>query len=119
MKEEFNFAYCNSINCWFCNHDGCSWSKRQTHTCGLDTYNELLKNRGYSMKEYQKYEYCIAVGCNQISIDSSGKPKNKQICKDDCEVYAFHNYLQEQGYKIIKEEEPYLGAVDNILNGAN
>ena len=71
------------------------------------------------MKEYQKYEYCIAVGCNQINIDGSGKPKDKQICKDHCEVYAFHNYLQEQCYKIIKEEEPYCGAVDNILNGAN
>lgn len=68
------------------------------------------------MKEYQKYEYCITSECPQIL---NGKPKNKQLCKDLCGVWDFHDYLQKQGYKIIKEEEPYCGAVDNILNGVN
>lgn len=72
------------------------------------------------MKEYQKYEYCIAVGCNQIDINGSGIPNDKEICKNHCEAWSFHNYLQEQGYKIIKEDkEHYCGSVDHFIQGVN
>ena len=49
--------------------------------------------------EYQKHEYCMAVKCPQI-VD--GQPKNKELCQNVCEAWSFHNYLQRQGYKIIK-----------------
>lgn len=61
-----------------------------------------------------------AVGCNQINSDGSGKPKDKQICKDHCEAWGLHNYLQEQGYKITKEDkEQYCGAVNHYIQGVS
>lgn len=58
------------------------------------------------MEKYQKREFCIAKKCivlEEIELD----PKAKERCKEDCEFTAweFHDWLQEQGFSIIKFDD--------------
>lgn len=55
--------------------------------------------------EYQKYEFCRAIECPEM-LDSFEEPVCKETrCKVFCMAYKFHDYLQRQGYKIIKDKE--------------
>ncbi|WP_156906834.1 hypothetical protein [Desulforegula conservatrix] len=54
------------------------------------------------MKEYQRYEYCNAVKCPRLEDIKDGV---KAYCEELCGAYKFHKYLQDQGYKIIKDGE--------------
>lgn len=51
--------------------------------------------------EYQKHEFCESIKCRLLDNLKEGK---KTACLF-CDAYKFHNYLQEQGYKIIKAGE--------------
>lgn len=53
--------------------------------------------------EYQKYEYCEFRSCPWLKWLKSGLQKIR--CQELCEAYKFHDYLQNQGYKIIKAGE--------------
>ena len=61
------------------------------------------------MIEYKSREYCKDVGCEiQKVIDKNDNSMElgfaKGFCKYDCSAYKFHQWLQENGYKILKEE---------------
>lgn len=58
------------------------------------------------MKEYQSREYCRDIFCEtQLDIDSQKKSKTiaKRKCKR-CDAYKFHQWLKDNGYKIVKGE---------------
>ena len=70
------------------------------------------------MKEYKNREYCRDVACGeQIDIDYLETMKepsdevNKEIkyIKEEycshCQAYKFHQWLNDNGYKILKEGE--------------
>ena len=54
------------------------------------------------MIEYQNGEFCEAIGCN---YNKSRKEGNKQRCMELCRAYEMHAWLDDNGYKIIKEIE--------------
>ena len=55
------------------------------------------------MKEYKSREYCRDTECTvQMIRDAGGTPFSN--CKN-CEAYQFHQWLQDNGYKIVKEGE--------------
>ena len=51
--------------------------------------------------EYEKFEYCKSVGCNEWR-----KSKNKRLCDTECSftAYDFHDWLINNGFKIVKDE---------------
>ena len=57
--------------------------------------------------EYKKYEFCKAIKCMDYSYDYRDlSQKNKTCLAYDCKYSAkrFHNWLQENGFIIIKRE---------------
>jgi hypothetical protein len=68
------------------------------------------------MPEYKSREYCRDVKCyNQLEYDNGSISKNilKIYCQD-CKAYKFHQWLQENNYKIIKEEKMQINLDDLI-----
>ena len=59
------------------------------------------------MKEYQSREFCRDTDCyKQTFIDKMSKEENKEEIKKSCEkckAWQFHDWLQKNDYKIIKE----------------
>ncbi len=51
-------------------------------------------------REYEKYEYCKAIGCPAIEY-------GEKCCISGCIYTArqFHEWLKENNFKIVKEEE--------------
>ena len=61
-------------------------------------------------KEYQSREFCRDTACGyQIDLDYYKTPEDeKEFIKDEvcenCKAYEFHQWLKENGYKIVKGE---------------
>jgi|GEM_PF-1725246 hypothetical protein len=60
------------------------------------------------MKEYKSREFCKDVGCSiQYLIDNKEnenlKENPKNYCKRECSAYRFHQWLQDNDYKIVKD----------------
>lgn len=53
------------------------------------------------MVEYQSWEFCEAIKCLIFKMFPDIECR-KKACPG-CMAYEFHNYLQEQGYKIERE----------------
>lgn len=64
------------------------------------------------MVQYQSREYCQAVGCetqSELKNYEKGTPEYesvKRACKDSCRktAWEFHDWLQKQGFIIVKKE---------------
>lgn len=54
------------------------------------------------MREYQKGEFCQDKDCMFLPILMSG---NKKMCESKCRftAYQLHNWLKDNGFKIVKE----------------
>ncbi|MFW6016644.1 MAG: hypothetical protein ACOCRK_09410 [bacterium] len=60
------------------------------------------------MKEYQSREYCRDTDCmlqKAIGNNLISKEFAKKYCYEKCEAYKFHQWLKDNGYKIIKPDE--------------
>jgi len=62
------------------------------------------------MSEYKSREYCKDVECEiQKIIDEDNTSLElgfaKGYCRNECSAYKFHKWLQENNYKIVKENE--------------
>jgi hypothetical protein len=76
------------------------------------------------MKEYQSREYCRDINCMfQKAIDNNLDSKGvaKKYCHEKCKAYEFHQWLKDNGYKIVKPkmdcelaEMCYDMGVDNV-----
>ena len=49
--------------------------------------------------KYRKYEYCESIQCEYLEKLKAG---NKEHCKSMCGAYRFHDYLQKEGYSLVK-----------------
>lgn len=83
------------------------------------------------MEEYKDREYCknkfgdgspcyIQEVIEGIVADPNLTPgEAENVCKEACEAYKFHDYLQENGYEIVKKEGPveyaFTERFDNIM----
>ena len=63
------------------------------------------------MDKYESREYCKESGCNiqrlldDPSVDNDLKKQLKEdVCKEQCSAYDFHQYLQDNGYAIVKKK---------------
>jgi hypothetical protein len=60
---------------------------------------------GSDKQEYQSREFCRKLPClHQFEFDNGdlSKEELKSYC-EECRAYYFHDWLQENGYKLIKE----------------
>lgn len=51
--------------------------------------------------QYKDYEYCIAINCRHVRNLQAG---NNHKCQRYCRAYRFHDYLNENGYMIVKDK---------------
>ncbi|MFW6025941.1 MAG: hypothetical protein ACOCRX_06315 [Candidatus Woesearchaeota archaeon] len=65
-----------------------------------------------SIKMYQSREYCKESNCTiQKILDDEEETielkcdLKKNVCRNQCKAYDYHQYLKENGYEIIKKED--------------
>ena len=77
------------------------------------------------MKQYQSREYCKSISCifqlaiegNKVFENTTADEIKKAYCKT-CEAYKFHQWLKNNGYKIVKKKlslEEILKAKEELL----
>lgn len=52
-------------------------------------------------EKYKDYEYCIAINCRHVRNLQAG---NNYKCQRYCRAYRFHDYLNKNGYVIVKDK---------------
>lgn len=53
------------------------------------------------MEKYKGGQFCDAIGC---SYNKSRKEGYKQHCIAECRAYEMHQWLEENGFEIVKRE---------------
>lgn len=65
------------------------------------------------MNPYKSRSYCKSIGCQYQKYIDTGKWDNGETANPEyiknlyckiCDAYKFHQWLKDNGYKIVKEE---------------